>query len=817
MADQQMLVCYDIENSMYYTVVATVDGVPEYCEQNSEYLTAECAKAIGQTETRFITKDNYKQAFVWASELSEKLDKKCGVMLAPMTHKYLSNFYIKNMKSGKYYSWFAHSPEEDEKCFQRLIDFWKMGIDIVLTAHNLDYEYSYIRFCTTLLQKLSENCSVPPTILANGTHDIKSLEFVRGKVSTTKSGKQFVENPVTFKIMDTYLMTGKPISKLGDAFGIPKLEYEYDALRLDKSDLGDHDYEYNERDNVIAIKAIEELMGQIPEYGADITKLPMSATQHNKNICRRNEYVNAIVPDGKGGEIELAQYHKKLSYLYNMRTPELFQKFYNASGGGLIGVNPEETGKWHENCYSFDIVSAHPSQAFNRRFPLGAKARELGKGEYDIVLNYLLRAAQWMVLNPQNTYANFYYDYDYLLLVEFKGLREKKLKGGNIVNSLGAGKIIARNRDGFVKDSNGKTHEFTRQAIVENGISKYGKCRKADRYAKWFYGIDLIYHLTFYEFDNIIIHEGYELPLHNCDEYTIRRFEFYGGAKSEYKKFTKMCKKGADFETVNDSVQKGQYAEEYTKRGMSEDGYKEFLDAELLRIKGIFNGIFGQEYQNPCHYDMAFDSEFEIVKADIQDYSECIRNSMTHYCVGSYIAAWSRFECACMIWHCINNGGHVYYWATDSIKCNGVDEHLFDGWLDGMKSTYYDRNNWNFGAVDCENAGNPMSIYVVETLKYIGVNKDEKGYVDIHLTISGFKSEVYLKNVLEKYKGGTDFEGAKKALAEKMMPCIIMPEDSGKLVRDRRFAGWRTPLGQVCFGALEGVAYNLGGYNMVTS
>ena len=47
-----------------------------------------------------------------------------------------------------------------------------------------------------------------------------------------------------------------------------------------------------------------------------------------------------------------------------------------------------------------------------------------------------------------------------------------------------------------------------------------------------------------------------------------------------------------------------------------------------------------------------------------------------------------------------------------------------------------------------------------------------------------------------------------KALTKKLTPQLIPPELTGKLVRNRRFAGIKSELGQVNFGALEPIEYN---------
>ena len=68
-------------------------------------------------------------------------------------------------------------------------------------------------------------------------------------------------------------------------------------------------------------------------------------------------------------------------------------------------------------------------------------------------------------------------------------------------------------------------------------------------------------------------------------------------------------------------------------------------------------------------------------------------------------------------------------------------------------------------------------------------------------------------NALVVYLGNFGPETSETLLAKYFEPQIIPPEKTGKLVRDRRFAGIETALGQVNFGALQPIGYNLGGYN----
>ena len=826
---EQYIVCYDIENSVIYDVAEDIDGKEisdDYYEtlaidlldrellpqlkhigrgKGTEKLKEYICKQLGQTETRYIDRDNVKQA----EEIIQafNVEHNAKLMLIPLTHKYLSNFYIYDCKKKKVNSVFCCTPDEDNKVFKKLYRMFTAGADILFTAHNLDYEYSYIRYNTNLLQLITaidDNKRV--SVIANGTHDIKSIEAMTG-ITDPKNGSYYIAS-CKFLIRDSFLMTGKSIKNLGEAYKLPKLAYNYDTTRTDPEQLTDLDREYNQRDNEIALRAILEIQQQQELY-KDITQLPMSATQHSRNTCKLNYNVNLPQPHRQEKYNTLEKKHNQLSYMFNMPTEQLFQKFFNASGGGLIGVNPLECDKWHSGVHSFDIKSAHPSQAFNKLFPHGEKVEAIPTEQYSAVIRELQGLSEIMMKNPKFLYNDYTGYHDYLLLIQFNGLREKDING-NVINSLGAGKAAL---------GTARSEKLQRQAYNLNGVNQYGKCRKSEQYVKWVYGIDLIYHMTFYDYDSIEILEGYVYPLVNCDEYILRKFEYYGANKELYKGFTKQAKK-LPYKELYDNIQ-ASTAEDYTKKAVTEENYVEFLDGELLRIKGVFNGIFGQEYQSPIHDDMQIvvNDWYSIKPVSQQDYEDSISKTKIHYCTGAYIAAWTRFELACMIWYCINNGGKLFYWATDSIKANGINDDLFKGWCYGHTTAAYTRNVFNFGSVDCETSGNPLEFYTTETLKHIDIcrGKDPEK-LHIGYTISGFKAGVYLKDFLEKWEGVAytedNVETVKKELAELFKPHIIPAEQTGKLVRDRSYSGYTTPLGQRNFGALLPMEYNLGRFEL---
>ena len=826
---EQYIVCYDIENSVIYDIAEDIDGkeiTDDYYETlaidlldrelmpqlkhigrgaGTEKLKAYICKQLGQTETRYIDRDNAKKAEEIINVFNEQ--NKTKLLLIPLTHKYLSNFYIYDCKHKKINSVFCYSPDDDNKIFKKLYRMFKAGADILFTAHNLDYEYSYIRYNTNLLQLITQiEDDKRVSVIANGTHDIKSIEAQTG-ILDPKNGTYFVAS-CKFLIRDSLLMTGKSIKNLGEAYKLPKLEYNYDLTRTEPEQLTDLDRAYNQRDNEIALRAILEIQQQQDIY-KDITQLPMSATQHSRNTCKYNYDVNIPQPHRQEKYNTLEKKHNQLSYMFNMPSEDLFQKFFNASGGGLIGVNPLECDKWHSNVHSFDIKSAHPSQAFNKLFPHGEKIEAIPTEQYSAVIKEIKGLSEIMMKNPKFLYNDYTGYHDYLLLIKFTGLREKNING-NIINSLGAGKATM---------GTARSEKLQRQAYNYNGTNQYGKCRRSEQYIKWVYGIDLIYHLTFYECDKIEILEGYVYPLVNCDEYILRKFEYYGANKELYKSFTKQAKK-LSYNELYDLIQESS-AEEYTKKAITPENYVEFLDGELLRIKGVFNGIFGQEYQAPIHDDMEIvrNDWYSIKPVSQQDYDESISKTKIHYCTGAYIAAWTRFELACMIWYAINAGGTLYYWATDSIKGNGINDDLYKDWCYGHTTAAYARNVFNFGAVDCETAGNPLEFYTTETLKHLDICRaKDPEKLHIGFTISGFKAGVYLADFLKKWEGADyteeNIEAVKKELAYLFRPHIIPAENTGKLVRDRSYSGYTTPLGQRNFGALLPMEYNLGRFEI---
>ena len=140
------------------------------------------------------------------------------------------------------------------------------------------------------------------------------------------------------------------------------------------------------------------------------------------------------------------------------------------------------------------------------------------------------------------------------------------------------------------------------------------------------------------------------IPLVNCDEYVLRKFEYYGANKELIQVFTKQAKK-LQYEELFKIIQESRRRRIHQKSSYSGKLCRLFGRGEL-RIKGIFNGIFGQEYQAPIHDDMAYSVMTGTASQQYHNRIMMIVSPKTkiHYCTG-HIAAWTRFELACMIWY----------------------------------------------------------------------------------------------------------------------------------------------------------------------
>lgn len=250
---------------------------------------------------------------------------------------FLSNVIIMNCDDG------AFIESKFFRTISETVDFFKtIEEKAIVWAHNLDYELTFLlRDTSWNISRASEN------------------NILRDKNAPLQIN--FIELPnITFR--DTYAIFNKSVAALGAELGIPKLEYDYKKVRLPWDTLEQHDYDYNERDNVIVAKAIYDYM---QKYKYKIKEIPLTFTSQV-----RRERKNFIA----------ANYGKKaLNKFYFDRNAffqsyEITMEFLRVYQGGLTASIQCETNKMITNENSsgvigVDIKSSYPNQMCTKKFP----------------------------------------------------------------------------------------------------------------------------------------------------------------------------------------------------------------------------------------------------------------------------------------------------------------------------------------------------------------------------------------------------------------------------------------------------------------
>ena len=146
---KQYIICYDIENSQIYDIFYYFYNHDEYvkCPKFQHYFN----DYIGNKEIYLTNEylERSKKLIDWYNKYN-RLDKSHYQIVAN-THKYLGSLYMYDCTNCKIDSIFTFEPYTDDMEFNKIIGLWENDCDILFTAHNLDYEYSYIRYNTNLL------------------------------------------------------------------------------------------------------------------------------------------------------------------------------------------------------------------------------------------------------------------------------------------------------------------------------------------------------------------------------------------------------------------------------------------------------------------------------------------------------------------------------------------------------------------------------------------------------------------------------------------------------------------------------------------
>ena len=440
------------------------------------------------------------------------------------------------------------------------------------------------------------------------------------------------------------------------------------------------------------------------------------------------------------------------------------------AGGGFVGINPlaafhkfskegddvksyliaddsfkeDETFRNYDICHC-DLTSAHPSQVNKRYFPASAPTK-VDQTTADDVMNQIICQldvkAFKIVSNPTLPFSTVLKiqkqvggtkNYSGFATFTLGNVRIKNVNG-NVVPCIPAstrkskisGKIDEETMLGMFRDAVNNTNNATNiESMMATTFIHRNKVFKAEAIDVTCTFEDLFIYKMFYDFDIVAVRDMYLYKMAVCPAYVWYCFDRWGGFKQTYKNLEGVCKAFATkkctaqdvydaFNTMRSIIFSSDYdyVRDHFFGCLDESNAKElvsYMHARLQYVKGIFNGIYGQNYQSQVHETIALGIVDGVV-GETEVSLSFQPNMKRNYMVGMYIAQWSRIDIALHIKYCIDNLCKVFYWATDSIfyaapqgfdirnKFNAAERILQDqrpnnNLLGGMDMEQWDKEN----------------------------------------------------------------------------------------------------------------------------
>ena len=414
------------------------------------------------------------------------------------------------------------------------------------------------------------------------------------------------------------------------------------------------------------------------------------------------------------------------------------------AGGGLVGINPlfafkkikkdgsdvVVEGRTYKNSEIFhcDLISAHPSQVNKRYFP-AHDAVPATDEEKKLALDCLKRM-DWKskVLSPNRPFTTIvnYKPHGFTLYSGFakftlKNIRIRK-QDDNVVPAMPETKETSsysgkKDRE-YILNTIASCFEISKAKNCAKKFSHRNKVYWADEATVTCTFEDLCIYQMFYDFEIVDAADMHIYKMQVVEGYVWYVFMLYGRRKQVYKEIEKMVGKHKDGKASKQDVQGllDKYEDiiepsDYAYLSAHPDDVK-YAHEQLQKVKGIFNGIYGQLYQSPIHEQIELIMNCNSLTENVVE-KENFRPSMhRNYLTGMYIAQWSRIDLALHLKYCIDNGCTVIYWATDSIyfvapKGFSVN-NLFNSQTELLKDQRPNINN--LGGMDMEQYENGSSL-----------------------------------------------------------------------------------------------------------
>lgn len=240
------------------------------------------------------------------------------------------------------------------RTIEETVNYMKDLEECTVWSHNLDYELSF------LLRELGETSGTikkdKDGYEQKGIYNEEIQNVILRDKHSPLSIILDVLPHITFR--DSYALFNKGVKELGEELGLNKLDYDYKVKRLPWDKLSQHDYDYNERDNIIVAKSLWKYMC---DNNFTFEQIPLTFTSFVKK--KRKEYI----VDNFGKKSINKFYFDRNEQLKDFDFFELQLKTYQ---GGLTASNINETGMIiEEGIYSIDIKSDYPFQMCDKYFP----------------------------------------------------------------------------------------------------------------------------------------------------------------------------------------------------------------------------------------------------------------------------------------------------------------------------------------------------------------------------------------------------------------------------------------------------------------
>lgn len=298
-------------------------------------------------ETKKKQQIDYETIYFWDIETSKVY---ADNQEEPIQVVFLSNIIEFDMVSGKVKNSTFHRTLDDFITYLSIIS--NEFREIKVYSHNLSYELEFLLRHTGANGRIRE-----------GEKDVYNEDLPQSVLRDRNAPLSIYLDILPYvNFRDSYALFNKSVAQLGKdlidrGMNLPKLDYDYNKVRLPWDKLEPLDYQYNERDNVIVAYSV---YNYLKDNNLTMDKIPLtftSATKRNrlkfikesfgeKNIQKLNYKQQSVVEDYK---------------FYNMCI-DVYQ-------GGLTTCLPSLLGKSVENVYSADLKSDYPSQMLRRYFP----------------------------------------------------------------------------------------------------------------------------------------------------------------------------------------------------------------------------------------------------------------------------------------------------------------------------------------------------------------------------------------------------------------------------------------------------------------